>query len=182
MNRGASTYQLEDVQTVIGWLGNPERGIAANSAITTAIATVTTGWLGFYPALELIDTSTYQPQAAPVPPATVGVAANPKAAAGWRMNYGADVSQPPSRGGRLALGGGLLEGLPAILYLTLLVQPYVDIQTPYRLAEKIRGSIAALAAAANMPPNPSAPIAQGPNVGKWSSWPIIVRFWSTTPA
>lgn len=181
MSRGASTYQLEDIQTVVSWLGDPGTGTAANAALLASIATVTTGWLGFYPALEAINTSDMSPQAAPVPPATLGVAPNPKAGAAWALGYGSDVSLPPSRGGRLALGGGLLEGLPAILYMTLLVQPHVAFQTPYLLAEKIRDGVAALATAAGMPPNPSIPVAQTTGVGKWSAWFVRVRFWSTTP-
>lgn len=171
--RPESGYQRQDTAILRGWLGDPEAGLAPDATLLAALLAITTGWRGFYPALELLPTSSPVPAGAPTPPAVVGTAPNPAACAAWRPSYGTDLSE------RRALTGGLLQGLPAILYMTLAVQPWVREDTCMRLAEVIRDQIARLARLAGWSPNPSVPVAQTFDVGSgWSGWSIMVRFWS----
>lgn len=157
MNRPEAGYQLEDIQTVQGWL--------ADASLTATMTGLTSGWGGFVDAVGKINTATAKPPPSP---------ANPNAAAAWRLGYGTDLSE------RRALTGGLLQGLPAILYFTLAVQPHVAITVPYQLGAAIRDGVATLARASSISVNSSPPMARTFDLGPWSAWSIIIRFWSVS--
>ncbi len=155
MSRNAITYQAEDRVFF--------EGLVQDAALAATLTSLTAGWRGFADPLAKADIS--QPVAAGVS----GLATDPAATATYRVGYGTDLSD------RKALDGNLLCGLPALLYVTLIVQPFVAMTLIDSLTTAIRTSFRSQALAAGMPFNVSVPVARGRDLGTWSTWPMILR-------
>lgn len=156
MSRNPATFDAEDYAMMAAWL--------ADGTLEADLLAITAGWRGFVDDLDLVDT------AGVVAAGVDGLAVDPAAIAAWRPGYGTSLSEMKS------LSGDLLSGLPAILYLTLVVQPHVAVATIYALAGEIRDNVQDLARSEGVCATVGAPLARGADRGAWSTWPMILRF------
>lgn len=154
VSRDNVTYQREDQAFA--------DSVFADATLSTSLLAVTTGWRGFVASLAKANTAN------PVAAGVTGFATNPAATGTYRLGYGTDLQD------RRGLSS-LLSGLPAIVYCTLIVQPSVALSTVYQLSEPIRTRFAVLAKAAGIVPNETIPLAQGPDLGTWSTWSLLLR-------
>jgi hypothetical protein len=156
VSRNPATFDGEDYATMAAWL--------ADGTLAADLLAITSSWRGFVDDLSLVDTTGV------VAAEADGLAINPAATAAWRLNYGTDLGEMKS------LSGDLLSGLPAIMFLTMVVQPHVAIATVYALAGEIRDNIQRLARREGVCATVAAPLARGADRGAWSTWPMIMRF------